>query len=333
MKILLSKIITVTSILFSFQLFAGEPAEPNNDTKNNNRKSKISIALTDKFDLKGIEISGFNADKVFIVNGPNDSLKVEFSWGLTNKEKGLEENVVFNQYLQTRKLSVSNIDGFSGFASVSFSDQPDLFGSYENGMGFFGRLKFWLSGTSGVTSTDTLIVYVPENCKIKTSNKYCDYYIIDLRNDVEFNDVNGELDIQKLSGNLNVNGNMDIKAIGITGNSEINSSYGIFSFANGTGNLKIENDYGEISIEDWNGKIDIEAESSKLSMKNLKSGRLDFEGDYSDITVENITGLNMLNIVSSNSTLKLRNTKLFTFRGKPIKLINLDTGEKTIIGK
>jgi len=60
---------------------------------------------------------------------------------------------------------------------------------------------------------------------------------------------------------------------------------------------------------------------------------MDFKGDYSDITVENITGLNMLSIVSSNSTLKLRNTKAFTYRGKPIKLINLETGEKTIIGK
>ena len=323
----------ITTVLFSFQLFSGEPSVSNTDTKNNNNKTKTAIPLTNKFDLKGIEISGFNADKIFIVKGAKDSLTVEFSWGFTNKEKSADEHPILNQYLQTRKLSILNIDAFSGFASVSFSDKPELFGSYENGLGFFGRLKYWLRGTSGVTSTDTLIVYVPDNCKIKTSNKYCDYSIKDLRNDFEFNDVNGEMDIQNLTGNLNVNGNMDIKVTGIAGNSEINSSYGIFSFSNGTGNLKIANDYGEISIEDWNGKIDIEAESSKLSMKNLKTGRLDFEGDYSDITVENITGLNMLNIVSSNSTLKVRNTKLFTFRGKPIKLINLDTGEKTIIGK
>lgn len=317
----------------SMTLIAGEPATISGNEKTQNEKNKISIPLTNILELKGIKISGFNADKIFIKKGSKDSLKVEFSWGFTNKENSGEENPVIYQYLKTRKLNVSNIDTLSGFVSIDFSDSPGLFDSYEKGMGFFGRLKFWIRGTSGVTSTDSLVIYVPENCKIITNNKYCDYYINDLKNNLEFSDVNGELNIQKLNGNLNVNGNMDIKLNDFNGNSEINSSYGILTLSNGNGDLKIENDYGEISVTDWNGKIEVDAESSKMSLKNLKTGRMDFEGDYSDITVENVTGLNMLSIVSSNSTLKLRNTKAFTYRGKPIKLINMETGEKTIIGK
>ena len=320
---------------------------PEHKKKNVNyriKKNILTLNVPSKIDLEMVT----RYSKIDITNIERTA-KIENRSGYVKLNQIGESVTVYNEY---GNVDVNSVAGDVEITSRSATvDAKNIKGNLKVSSNYSKMNLSKITGTLFVENKSGTVNAFDLDSDFRANGDYTDYELTNIRGNVQINNKNGTINLDGAESVFISGDYSNIKASNLRGEQvQIESKSAKLELNNVLGRLMINGGYLNIELEDIAKDVSITNRSGKVSASNLK-GSCRISGDYnkiklddfegSEIQIENRSGdieinalnhLNLVNIESSYTTIKLNlasafsgNVRFFVTYGKlthPYKLNN-----------
>lgn len=236
---------------------------------------------------------------------------------------------VYNEY---GNIDISSVNGDVHLTSRSATiDVKNITGNLRVSSNYSKMNLSKITGILEIENKSGTVNAFDLDSDFSANGDYTNYELTNIRGDIEINNKNGTIDIDNAENVLISGDYSNVKASNLKGKSvEIQSKSAKLELSNVLGKVRVNGGYLNIDLENIADDILISNRSGKVTARNL-SGSCAIKGDYnkiklddfkgSEIQMENRSGdieinalndLNLVDIESSYTTIKLNLASAFT---------------------